>query len=149
MAGAPVLSAVPTGSWFPQWSLLSSVPVPPLPNLLWACPRGSEALPSPSFLRKCGVNNRSGRCRKKRENSRKHTNSHSHLQISVSAASQALEVEGFVLSLPLIPICKQLLLLPRPHAQAARGWSRKKRQMEGAGISLLEVSKGADCIFAF
>lgn len=68
---------------------------------------------------------------------------------SVSAASQALEVEGFVLSLPLIPICKQLLLLPRPHAQAARGWSRKKRQMEGAGISLLEVSKGADCIFAF
>ena len=54
-----------------------------------------------------------------------------------------------VLSLPLIPICKQLLVLSRPQAQEARGWSKKRRQMEGAGTSLLEVSKEADCIFAF
>lgn len=37
-----------------------------------------------------------------------------------------------------------LLVLPRPQVQVATGWSRKRRQMERAGASLLEGSKGVN-----
>ena len=67
----------------------------------------------------------------------------------VSAARQVLEGWRFC---PLSPTDSYLQVAAGPvqaGAQVISGWSRKRRQMEEAGASLLEVSKGADCIFGF
>lgn len=68
-------------------------------------------------------------------------------QMLASAARQALESLSFCLFLPTDSYW-QLAAGPS-QAQVATGWSRKRKQMEGAGALLLEVSKGTDCIFAF
>lgn len=67
---------------------------------------------------------------------------------NVSAARQSLEGLRFC---PFFFTDSYLQVAAGPSqtwAQMTTGWSQKMRQMEGAGISQLEVSKGADYIAA-